>query len=107
MSFGQALRQAREEFKWTQPELADAIALASDGKIRLTPAEVSRYERGVVKNPRLEVIRAAAKATGRPIEEFLNSVAEDGVAVPLDGPFRGASVDDGGGDSDGARGAAA
>lgn len=89
MSFGAALRQAREELGWTQPQLSDAIRDASEGLIHLSPAEISRYERGRVRNPRLDVVRAVAKATNRPTDFF---AAGAGEVADGNHPFRPAST---------------
>lgn len=102
MDFGETLRSVRDELGLTQPQLARLVYDASDGQIDLTAAEISRYERGRVLNPRLQVIRALAKATGKPIEIFTNGTQEagpsgatfrdgvgDGSARGLDGPVAG------------------
>lgn len=89
MSFGESLKRVRLELGWTQPELAEAICEASGGTIKLTPAEISRYECGRVRSPRLEVLLAVAKATVRPIEFFTGSPQKE-VGLPEADTFPGA-----------------
>jgi transcriptional regulator with XRE-family HTH domain len=106
VTFGETLKQVRTELGWTQPQLAHEVYEATDGQIDLTPAEISRYERGRVKSPRLDVVRAVAKATGRPVEFFANSTPRE--AAPTGDPFRevrrgpAADVSGGAGASEGA-----
>lgn len=73
--FGARLRQARLDRGWTQPQLGDHMRVASGGAINLSPSEISRYERGKVTNPAFDVIAAAAKATGLPVDHFAPTTA--------------------------------
>ena len=77
MGFGEALRRARKDLGWTQPDLADAIRRSSDERFRPTPSELSRYERGRVKNPRLDFISACAAATGRSVKFFTDDAGRE------------------------------
>lgn len=81
MTFGEALSEARGTLGWTQHQLAKAVYAASDGKVDLTPPEISRYERGRVLNPRIEVLLAVARATGNPVSYFLGEDVPSRVAI--------------------------
>lgn len=77
MAFGDRLSKARADLGWTQPQLQDAIREASGKRFNPTPSEISRYEKGRVKNPSLEFIVACAAATGRSVEFFTDDAGRE------------------------------
>jgi transcriptional regulator with XRE-family HTH domain len=59
----------------TQDELAYKIREGSKGKLTPASTDISRYERGV-HAPRMVMLVAIARATGKEIEFFLNESEE-------------------------------
>lgn len=66
--FGTRVKAAREALGITQPELADAIRAQG---ISVAEGEISRIERGAVKNPSLPKVVAIAVALGVTTDELL------------------------------------
>jgi transcriptional regulator with XRE-family HTH domain len=69
----QRIRQARGHV--SQEELAYKIREGSKGKLTPASTDISRYERGV-HAPRMVMLVAIARATGKDIEFFLNESDE-------------------------------
>ena len=67
------LRQARGHL--SQEDLAYKVREVSKGKLTPAPTDISRYERSV-HAPRMQMLAAIAKATGKDIEFFLNESDE-------------------------------
>jgi transcriptional regulator with XRE-family HTH domain len=69
-TLGQRIASARKAAGLTQPQLARKISDATAGRVDLQASEISRYERGGVKNPRLEVLAAFADVLELPLTRF-------------------------------------
>jgi transcriptional regulator with XRE-family HTH domain len=69
----QQIRKARGSE--SQESLAWRVREASKGTLTPAPTDISRYERGV-HAPRMAMLAAIAKATGKDIEFFLNESEE-------------------------------
>ena len=67
------LRRARGSL--SQEDLAWRVREVSKGQFTPAPTDISRYERGV-HAPRMAMLVAIAKATGKDIEFFLNESEE-------------------------------
>lgn len=68
--FGARVRRLRAERGWTQPQLSKEIEEATGYAVRYSPSEISRYERGRVKNPGLDVVQNFARGLGVPLSYF-------------------------------------
>src|SRR3954471_13510439 len=64
---GERIREARADRGWKQKELA--------AEVDVEPITVSRWERGAT-TPDLDVIRAVADATGKPLGYFIGEEKE-------------------------------
>lgn len=73
--FGPRVKAAREAIGMTQPELADLVRQRG---ISVAEGEISRIERGAVKNPALQKVVAIAIALGTTTDELLAPVGERG-----------------------------
>ncbi len=73
--FGSRVKAAREAIGMTQPELADLVRKRG---ISVAEGEISRIERGAVKNPALQKVVAIAMALGATTDELLSPMGEDG-----------------------------
>lgn len=77
MSVGTQIRLARLAKNWSQDDLAHEVREITGGKVRLAASELSRYERGIYKSPRIATLSAIAKATEQPIEYFTDPPATE------------------------------
>lgn len=75
-TFGARLKKARVARKLTQAALAIEVANATRGKIKMDGSSISRYERGEVASPRLDVISAFAGVLDEPLSYFTGAVAQ-------------------------------
>lgn len=65
MELKQLIKQARQERKMTAAQLAEAIGV--------TPTYISEMERGIKKNPSMQVIAGMAEALGKPVSYFFGA----------------------------------